>query len=145
MASIIDTLNHDVSVAKVQSTTEKSISCWQNTDNIFCVCRISVSKKRVCFPDPFFDVFLFSTKERKSRQISAFSPSMRGENTENPGCGRCRGSADESAHPVHLPQEGSDDSPPRDSTGIFHLVFHRTASHAVPPGMPRETLRSHHR
>ena len=69
----------------------------------------------------------------------------RGGNRGNQGCSRCRGSADESASPALLPQEGSDDSPPRDLTGIFHLVFRRTVSHAVFPGTLPGTLRSRHR
>lgn len=109
------------------------------------------AKKRICFFQVRFLMLsilfsiLFSDQGKECREVSSFSPSMHGGNTGNPGCSRCRGSADESASPALLLQEGSDDSPPRDLTGIFHLVFRRTVSHAVFPGMLPGTLRSRHR
>lgn len=109
------------------------------------------SKKRICFFHICFLMLsilfsiLFSDQGKECREVSSFFPSMHGGNTGNPGCSRCRGSADESASPALLLQEGSDDSPPRDLTGIFHLVFRRTVSHAVFPGMLPGTLRSRHR
>ena len=93
-------------------------------------------KTDLFFPGPFFDAFYSVFRPGKGMPRGfLFFPSMHGGNTGNPGCSRCRGSADESASPALLPQEGSDDSPPKDLTGIFHLVFRRTVSHAVFPGM----------
>ena len=103
-------------------------------------------KTDLFFPGPFFAAFYSVFRPGKGMPRGfLFFPSMHGGNTGNPGCSRCRGSADESASPALLPQEGSDDSPPRDLTGIFHLVFRRTVSHAVFPGMLPGTLRSRHR
>ena len=89
-------------------------------------------KTDLFFSGPFFDAFysVFDPVFRPGKGMPRgflFFPSMHGGKTGNPGCSRCRGSADESASPALLPQEGSDDSPPRDLTGIFHLVF-RTAA-----------------
>ena len=82
----------------------KSISCWQNTDNRFCVRRMHTAKNGSVFPGPFLMLsilfsILFSDQGRECREVSLFSLRCTWE-YRNPGCSRCRGSADESASPA---------------------------------------------
>ena len=109
MASIIDTLNHDVSVAKVQSTTEKINKLLAKHRYSILFPPDAYSKKTdLFFSGPFFDAFysVFDPVFRPGKGMPRgflFFPSTHGGNTGNPGCSRCRGSADESASPALLP------------------------------------------